>query len=95
MIETSPMAIPVLKQLFFTPTGAVAFGLCFRQLAYTRAFTLMGVMILASASLSVFLRIGGQSSMFSDMISDNNKGKKMSGEKKSVSVFEYREEFFV
>ena len=40
-------------------TGAVGFGLGFRQLGYVKAFTIMGSTILGSAFLSLFLVIKG------------------------------------
>lgn len=39
--------------------GAVLFGLCFRQLTYKMAFTVMGACIVASAFLSIFILIKG------------------------------------
>merc|ERR1712100_946167 len=45
-------------------TGAVCFGLGFRNLEYKDAFVLMGITILASAGLSVFVCIPGSSKMF-------------------------------
>lgn len=42
-------------------TGAVCFGLGFRQLGYEKAFIVMGITIMASAVLSVFINIKGQS----------------------------------
>ena len=38
-------------------TGAVGFGLGFRQLSYKKAFNVMGYSILASAFLSIFIKI--------------------------------------
>jgi NNP family nitrate/nitrite transporter-like MFS transporter len=40
-------------------TGAVGFGLGFRQLSYKSAFNLMGIVILASGILSIFIVIKG------------------------------------
>ncbi|CAB9507701.1 affinity nitrate transporter 2 [Seminavis robusta] len=45
-------------------TGAVCFGLGFRQLEYFDAFMLMGAVILASSVLSAGVFIKGQSSLF-------------------------------
>jgi len=44
-------------------TGAVAFGMCFRQLPYYNAFVIMGVSIIASSALSVFVFIKGHAGM--------------------------------
>lgn len=44
-------------------TGAVCFGLGFRNLEYDQAFTLMGCCILASCLPSVFINIKGHSAM--------------------------------
>jgi NNP family nitrate/nitrite transporter-like MFS transporter len=44
-------------------TGAVCFGLGFRQLQYRAAFMIMGFSILGSAVLSVFIIIKGQSGL--------------------------------
>jgi NNP family nitrate/nitrite transporter-like MFS transporter len=45
-------------------TGAVCFGLGFRQLEYKSAFIIMGCTILGSAGLSAFLYIKGHSALF-------------------------------
>jgi NNP family nitrate/nitrite transporter-like MFS transporter len=45
-------------------TGAVCFGLGFRQLDYKDAFIIMGSTILGSAVLSVFIHIKGHSALF-------------------------------
>jgi NNP family nitrate/nitrite transporter-like MFS transporter len=45
-------------------TGAVCFGLGFRQLGYVKAFTLMGFTILASSALSAIIFIKGHRGMF-------------------------------
>jgi len=44
-------------------TGAVGFGLGFRQLSYTKAFDVMAATILASSFLTFFIFIKGQSSL--------------------------------
>eukprot|EP00521_Asterionellopsis_glacialis_P010965 CAMPEP_0195307144 /NCGR_PEP_ID=MMETSP0707-20130614/37566_1 /TAXON_ID=33640 /ORGANISM="Asterionellopsis glacialis, Strain CCMP134" /LENGTH=479 /DNA_ID=CAMNT_0040371391 /DNA_START=94 /DNA_END=1533 /DNA_ORIENTATION=- len=44
-------------------SGAVAFGMCFRQLDYFDAFIVMGCCILGSAFLSAFVIIKGHSSL--------------------------------
>ena len=51
-------------------TGAVCFGLCFRNLHYTTAFDIMGGAIIGSSILSAFIFIEGQSSI---MHSHNDK----------------------
>jgi NNP family nitrate/nitrite transporter-like MFS transporter len=43
--------------------GAVAFGLGFRELNYENAFFIMGISILSSSLLSIFLRIDGHSGL--------------------------------
>ena len=45
-------------------SGAVGFGMGFRQLDYAPAFTIMGVSIVASALLSVFINIKGHAGLF-------------------------------
>jgi len=45
-------------------TGAVCFGLGFRQLPYKDAFIVMGATILASAALSPFILIKGHRGLF-------------------------------
>jgi NNP family nitrate/nitrite transporter-like MFS transporter len=45
-------------------TGAVCFGLGFRQLSYEKAFNIMGYSILASAFMSALINIKGHASMF-------------------------------
>jgi len=45
-------------------TGAVAFGMGFRELDYKDAFVLMGICIMASSALSVFVCIPGCSRIF-------------------------------
>mmetsp|Transcript_1399 Transcript_1399/g.2221 ORF Transcript_1399/g.2221 Transcript_1399/m.2221 type:complete len:474 (-) Transcript_1399:336-1757(-) len=44
-------------------TGAVAFGMGFRQLDYKQAFIVMGCTIIASSFLSVFIRIKGHAGL--------------------------------
>mmetsp|Transcript_12340 Transcript_12340/g.17578 ORF Transcript_12340/g.17578 Transcript_12340/m.17578 type:complete len:440 (+) Transcript_12340:332-1651(+) len=44
--------------------GAVAFGMCFRQLSYKSAFTIMGCIILGSSALTSIVFIKGHRSMF-------------------------------
>jgi NNP family nitrate/nitrite transporter-like MFS transporter len=44
-------------------TGAVCFGLCFRQLDYKAAFMIMGIVILVSAFTTSFIFIKGASSL--------------------------------
>ena len=44
-------------------TGAVCFGLGFRQLSYQQAFNIMGYTILVSSALSVFIKIKGYSGL--------------------------------
>jgi NNP family nitrate/nitrite transporter-like MFS transporter len=44
--------------------GAVAFGLCFRELDYDAAFTIMGSCIILSATLSAFIYINGHAGLF-------------------------------
>lgn len=44
-------------------TGAVGFGLGFRQLSYNKAFIIMGCTILASGILSVLISIPGHSAL--------------------------------
>lgn len=46
-------------------TGAVCFGLAFRQLSYTKAFDIMAVTILISAVLTAMIKIKGHSSLMS------------------------------
>ena len=45
-------------------SGAVGFGMGFRQLDYGPAFTIMGVSIVASAFLSVLINIKGHAGLF-------------------------------
>jgi len=45
--------------------GAVAFSLCFRQLADKDAFIIMGIMIMCSSLLSVFVNISGHPRLLS------------------------------
>jgi len=45
-------------------TGAVCFGLCFRQLGTAKAFDIMGGTIIVSSVLTALIFIEGQSSMF-------------------------------
>jgi NNP family nitrate/nitrite transporter-like MFS transporter len=45
-------------------SGAVAFGMGFRQLDYEAAFMIMGFSILGSSLLSVFINIKGHSALF-------------------------------
>jgi len=44
-------------------TGAVCFGLCFRNLPYQKAFDIMGGTIIASSILSIFIMIEGHAGM--------------------------------
>jgi NNP family nitrate/nitrite transporter-like MFS transporter len=44
-------------------TGAVGFGLGFRQLSYESAFVIMGATIMGSALLSIFINIKGHRSL--------------------------------
>lgn len=46
------------------PFGAVMFGVCFLQLDYSRAFTVMGFCIFGAAALTAFVRIRGCSGLF-------------------------------
>jgi hypothetical protein len=43
--------------------GAVAFGLCFRELSYLHAFWIMGGTVFVSAFLSVFVSIPGHAGL--------------------------------
>jgi NNP family nitrate/nitrite transporter-like MFS transporter len=45
-------------------TGAVGFGMGFRQLSYESAFVIMGATIMGSAALSVFINIKGHRGLF-------------------------------
>jgi NNP family nitrate/nitrite transporter-like MFS transporter len=45
-------------------TGAVGFGLGFRQLSYESAFVIMGGTIMGSAVLSIFINLKGHRSLF-------------------------------
>jgi len=54
-------------------TGAVCFGLGFRQLSYKRAFILMGLVIIASSVLSIFIFIKGHASLLMGSDSDEVK----------------------
>jgi NNP family nitrate/nitrite transporter-like MFS transporter len=45
--------------------GAVGFGFAFRQFSYEKAFMIMGLTILGSAILSIFIVIKGQNTMLS------------------------------
>ena len=44
-------------------SGAVGFGMGFRQLGYEKAFIIMGCSILGTAALSVLINIKGHSAM--------------------------------
>lgn len=57
-------------------TGAVGFGLGFRQLDYKEAFLIMGFSILGSSILSIFINIKGHSGLLwgKDEIVDKEKG---------------------
>jgi NNP family nitrate/nitrite transporter-like MFS transporter len=57
-------------------TGAVGFGLGFRQLDYEEAFMIMGFTILASGILSVFINIKGHAGLIcgKDTATEINKG---------------------
>merc|ERR1711943_15833 len=44
-------------------SGAVGFGMGFRQLDYEAAFTIMGITIMASSALSVFINIKGHAGL--------------------------------
>jgi NNP family nitrate/nitrite transporter-like MFS transporter len=56
--------------------GAVAFGMCFRNLDYATAFTIMGACILGSSVLSLFIKIEGYAGVFwgKDMVVDRETG---------------------
>ena len=54
-------------------TGAVCFGIGFRQLSYKKAFTLMGLVIIASSVLSIFIFIKGHASLLMGSDSDEVK----------------------
>mmetsp|Transcript_23383 Transcript_23383/g.38081 ORF Transcript_23383/g.38081 Transcript_23383/m.38081 type:complete len:498 (+) Transcript_23383:136-1629(+) len=56
-------------------TGAVCFGLGFRQLSYKAAFMIMGFSILGSAGLSVFIFIKGHSGLICGQDSEVNRPK--------------------
>ena len=58
-------------------SGAVAFGMGFRQLEYKAAFTIMGFSILASGILSIFIYIKGHSALFcgEDTLADSGGAK--------------------
>mmetsp|Transcript_11104 Transcript_11104/g.30685 ORF Transcript_11104/g.30685 Transcript_11104/m.30685 type:complete len:171 (+) Transcript_11104:412-924(+) len=60
--------------------GAVVFGLCFRELNYNIAFRIMGICVLVSSILSMFINIEGYSSFFSkkEMTVDKETGKVLS-----------------
>jgi NNP family nitrate/nitrite transporter-like MFS transporter len=45
--------------------GAVCFGLCFRNMEYEKAFVIMGITIMASSFLSVFIHIEGHAGLLS------------------------------
>merc|ERR1719326_69245 len=64
-------------------TGAVAFGMCFRQLKYKTAFMLMGGVIIGSAFLSLFIFIQGHAGLVvgqdSEVIKDAWQGKTTQG----------------
>jgi len=62
-----------------TITGAVCFGLGFRNLPYKSAFILMGICILVSGVLAAFIIIKGSSTMFCG--GDDSMHNKPSGEK--------------
>jgi NNP family nitrate/nitrite transporter-like MFS transporter len=57
--------------------GAVAFGIAFRELDYATAFTIMGVVILGSSVLSLFIKIEGHAGILwgKDMVVDKETGK--------------------
>lgn len=57
-------------------TGAVCFGLAQRQLGYKKAFVIMGITILASAVISVFIFIKGHAGLVcgKDAIVDKETG---------------------
>jgi hypothetical protein len=76
------------------PLGAVAFGLCFCQLADYQAFMVMGIMIFASAALSVFFNIPGETTLFESCLGrDQTIRSEKVTEKKQI--IECREEFYV
>jgi NNP family nitrate/nitrite transporter-like MFS transporter len=56
-------------------TGAVGFGLGFRQLSYESAFVIMGATIMGSAALSIFINLKGHRSLLwgKDDVADANK----------------------
>jgi NNP family nitrate/nitrite transporter-like MFS transporter len=57
--------------------GAVAFGIAFRELDYATAFTIMGVVILGSSVLSLFIIIEGHAGILwgKDMVVNKETGK--------------------
>ena len=56
--------------------GAVCFGMAFRNLEYEKAFVIMGVTIIASSFLSVFIHIEGHAGLISgeDQLMDKETG---------------------
>ena len=47
--------------------GAVCFGMAFRSLPYETAFLIMGVTVMASSLLSIFIHIKGHRGLLSGM----------------------------
>lgn len=71
-------------------TGAVMFGLCFRQLDYYQAFIIMGAIIMGSSVLSVFVSIKGYSKLLwgKDSPVDKNTGLVLTVPEKGVETTE-------
>jgi MFS transporter, NNP family, nitrate/nitrite transporter len=69
--------------------GAVAFGLCFRQFNYSRAFDIMGTVILISTAMTIFYKIPGHAGLVTgvDMIVDKETGEIVEdGREEMVSI---------
>jgi hypothetical protein len=66
--------------------GAVAFGLCFRQLDYAWAFDIMGTVILISTAMTVFYKIPGHAGLFTgvDRIVDKETGEIVEDEREEM-----------
>jgi NNP family nitrate/nitrite transporter-like MFS transporter len=45
--------------------GGIVFALCFRSLSYRRAFEVMGIVVMASSVLSIFIKIPGHAGLIS------------------------------
>ena len=75
-------------------TGAVGFGLGFRQLSYKKAFIIMGATILGSAGLSVFINIKGYAQLLwgSDAAVDKETGTLVVPQKNEEDAEEVNEE---